>query len=205
MCGMGRTGTMHAWQQEGIRGPDLQMIGKSLGGGFIPLSAVLVHQHIFDVIASPTGGLAGGHTFQAHPTACAAALAVQRIIKERSLLTNVQEMGAILGKLLKEHLSSHPLVGDIRGRGLFWAVEFMLDPQQRREFPLNDDFSQRVVREALASQGLQVLANMGHPGTWKVDSVVVCPPFVVTESELKEIVKRLTAAVDVVSDPYLAA
>ncbi|KAF7188183.1 putative aminotransferase [Pseudocercospora fuligena] len=205
MCGMGRTGTMHAWQQEGIRGPDLQMVGKSLGGGFIPLSAVLVHQHIFDVIASPTSGLAGGHTFQAHPTACAAALAVQRFIRERDLLMNVQNMGAVLGNLLKEHLGNHPLVGDIRGRGLFWAVEFMLDPGQRKEFPLEDDFSQRVVREALAGQGLQVLANMGHPGTWKVDSVVICPPFIVTEPELEEIVKKLKAAVDVVSGPYLAA
>ncbi|KXS98180.1 hypothetical protein AC578_6419 [Pseudocercospora eumusae] len=205
MCGMGRTGTMHAWQQEGIRGPDLQMVGKALGGGFIPLSAVLVHQNIFDAIASPSGGLSGGHTFQAHPTACAAALAVQRIIRERDLLANVRNMGVILGNLLKESLGSHPLVGDIRGRGLFWAVEFMLDPKERKEFPLEDDFSQRVVREALAVQGLQVLANMGHPGTWKVDSVVICPPFVVTEPEVQEIVKRFKAAVDVVSAPYLAA
>ena len=64
MCGMGRTGTLHAWQQEGIRGPDVQMIGKSLGGGFIPISGVLVHQKIFDAVATPSGALAGGHTFQ---------------------------------------------------------------------------------------------------------------------------------------------
>lgn len=64
MCGMGKTGTMHAWEQEGIRGPDIQMIGKALGGGFIPLSAVLLHQGVFDTLAGGSGALAHGHTFQ---------------------------------------------------------------------------------------------------------------------------------------------
>lgn len=92
---------------------------------------------------------------------------------------------------------------DIRGRGLFWAVEFMRKPELREPFPIDDDFSQRVVREALETQELQVLANMGFPGVWKVDSVVICPPFIVTKPELHEIVKRPKAHVDVVSVPYL--
>ncbi|KAJ9144164.1 putative Class III aminotransferase [Pleurostoma richardsiae] len=203
MCGMSRTGTLHAWQQEGIRGPDIQMIGKSLGGGFIPLSGVLVHQKIFDAIATPSGALAGGHTFQTHPTACAAALAVQCIISRNNLLANVRRMGILLETLLRDQLGSHPLVGDIRGRGLFWAVEFMLDPTTLTPFPPDDDFSGRVVEEALENHGLQVLRNMGFPGTWKVDSVVVCPPFIVTEEAIREIVSRLKAATDAVAAPYL--
>lgn len=142
---------------------------------------------------------------QAHPTACAAALAVQRIIRRDDLVANVRNMGLILERLLRKTLGPHPLVGDIRGRGLFWAVEFMRRPELREPFSMDDDFSQRVVREALEGQGLQVLANMGFPGTWKVDSVVICPPFIVTELELEEIVKRLKAAVDVISAPYLHA
>lgn len=102
---MGRTSTKHAWQQEKIRSPDMQLIGKSLGGGFTPFSAVLVHQHIFDTIASSTGSLTGGHTSQAHPTACTAALAVQRLIRDRDFLATVRDMGAELGRLLKEQLA----------------------------------------------------------------------------------------------------
>lgn len=199
---MGRTGTKHAWQQENIRGPDIQTIGKSLGGGFIPLSGVLVHQHIFDAIATPHGALAGGHTFQAHPVACAAALAVQKIIERDRLLDNVRRMGARLRDLLRTHLGAHPFVGDIRGRGLFWAVEFIRHKKVKMSFDLDDDFSGRVVEEAL-EQGVQVLRNMGYPGTWKIDSVVVCPPFVVKEEDLVEIVTRLKRALHVVAAPYL--
>lgn len=202
MCGMGRTGTTHAWQQEGIRGPDLQNIGKSLGGGFIPLSGVLVHQHVFEVIATPQGALAGGHTFQAHPVACAAALAVQKIIERDRLLENVRDMGRRLETLLKTNLGPHPLVGDIRGRGLFWAVEFVSNKDARRPFDLRDDFSGRVVEEALR-QGVQVLRNMGFPGTWKIDSIVICPPFMVRMEELEKIVARLKQALEVVATPYL--
>ncbi|EQB56511.1 aminotransferase class-III [Colletotrichum gloeosporioides Cg-14] len=205
LCGMGRTGTLHAWQQEEISGPDLQMIGKSLGGGFIPVSGVLVHQRIFDTIATPQGALAGGHTFQAHPTSCAAALAVQKIIREQDLLSNVRKQGELLGRLLHEELGQHPLTGNIRGRGLLWAVEFMRDPATRTPFPMGDDFSHRVVDEAVENQGVLVLKNMGFPGTWKMDSVVVSPPFIVTEEEIRESVKRLRRAVDVIAKEYLDA
>lgn len=202
MCGMGRTGTTHAWQQEGIRGPDLQNIEKSLGGGSLPLFGVLVHQHIFEVIATPQGALAGDHTFQAHPVACAAALAVQQIIERDHLLENVRGMGRRLKTLLKTNLGPQPLVGGIRGRGLFWTVEFVSNKDARRPFDLRDDFSGRVGEEALR-QDVQVLRNMGFPGTWKVDSVVICPPFMVKMEELGKIVARLKQALEMVATPYL--
>ncbi|XHG07603.1 hypothetical protein AWENTII_010740 [Aspergillus wentii] len=112
MCGMGNTGTMHAWQDEGIRGPDIQTIGKALGGGFIPLSAALLHEKIFDALCGGSKALAHGHTFQAHPLACAAAVAVQKIIQRDNLLE----------KLLHARFACLPFVGDIRGRGLFRVV-----------------------------------------------------------------------------------
>lgn len=201
MCGMGRTGSMHAWQQDGIRGPDLQMIGKSLGGGFIPVSGLLVHQKIFDAIALPNGALAGGHTFQAHPVACAAALAVQKKIAREDLLSNVQAMGVELERLLRAEIAPLSFVGDIRGRGLFWAVEFVQNTVGRIPFGKHIDFSDQVMEEALV-QGVNVLKNMGFAGM-KVDTIAITPPFIVTKLELQEIVSRLKRAIINASRPYL--
>jgi adenosylmethionine-8-amino-7-oxononanoate aminotransferase len=201
MCGMGRSGTVHAWQQEGIRGPDIQTVGKSLGGGFIPLPVILVHQKIFDAIATESGALAGGHTFQAHPVACAAALATQKIIQRDNLLQNLR-MGSLLEHLLKEHIAPLPLVGNIRGRRLFWAVEFMLDKERKIAFPMDDDFSSKVKVAAL-SCGVNVLCNMGFAGMYKIDTAAMTPPFTVTEPELVEAVTRLKMAIEIVSKQYL--
>ena len=120
---MGRTGTLHAWEQEDVI-PDLQAIGKGLGGGYAPIAGLLVNQHVVDTLTRGTGVFAHSQTYQGHPVSCAAAYKVQQIIQEDNLLTNVREMGVYLGQLLFEKLGGHPHVGDIRGRGLFWAVRF---------------------------------------------------------------------------------
>lgn len=125
MSGMGRCGTLHAWQHEGVA-PDLQTIGKGLGGGYAPVGGVLIGQRVADVLASGSGCFRHGQTYQGHPVACAAALAVQRVIRQENLLENVKTMGTLLEQELKSRLSSHPHVGDIRGRGLFWGVCFSL-------------------------------------------------------------------------------
>jgi adenosylmethionine-8-amino-7-oxononanoate aminotransferase len=201
-----RSGTIHAWKQEGIRGPDMQTVCKSLGDGFIPLSAVLVHQKIFDAIATESGVLAGGHTFQAHPVACAAGIATQKIIQRDNLLENVTRMGSLLEHLLQEHIAPLPLVGNIRGKGLFWAVEFMLDKERKIPFPMDDDFSSKVKDVAL-SFGVNVLCNMGFSGMHKIDTAARTPPFTatvtVTEPELVEAVTRLKTAIEIVSKQYL--
>jgi adenosylmethionine-8-amino-7-oxononanoate aminotransferase len=121
MSGMGRCGTLHAWEQEGIV-PDLQTIGKALGGGYAPVSGLLISDKIVQAIDKGTGSFRHGQTYQGHPVSCAAALAVQRVIKEEGLLENVRSMGGYLGTKLRETLGDHPHVGDIRGKGLFWGV-----------------------------------------------------------------------------------
>ncbi|KAH7182790.1 pyridoxal phosphate-dependent transferase [Fusarium flagelliforme] len=200
MCGMGKTGTMHAWEQEGISGPDIQMIGKALGGGFIPLSGVLFRRKIFDAIAEGSGGLAHGHTFQAHSVACAAALQVQRIIPDEDILTNVQKMGIVLENLLKTHIGSLGHVGDVRGRGLFWAVEFVQDRQSKTPFPASLGLCHRIVDKSL-DLGLNILGNLGQTGEVHVDHVIISPPYVVTESELERMVGILREAIlNVVSE-----
>ncbi|KAM0426286.1 hypothetical protein ACHAPT_008326 [Fusarium lateritium] len=198
MCGMGKTGTMHAWEQEGISGPDIQTIGKALGGGFIPLSGVLLRRKVFDALADGSGGLAHGHTFQAHPVACAAALQVQRIIRDEDILGNVTRMGKVLETLLREQIAPLDFVGDIRGRGLFWAVEFIKNPVNKTPFPPDLRLCHQIVDHAL-ELGLNILGNLGATGEVHVDHVILSPPYVVTESELRRMVGVLRQAITAVT------
>ena len=116
MSGMGRTGTLHAWEQEGVV-PDLQTVAKGLGAGY-----ALVNDRIVKQLEQGTGGFQHSQTYQGHPVACAAALEVQKIVQEENLLANVKEMGLYLETSLKRRLEHHKHVGDVRGRGLFWGV-----------------------------------------------------------------------------------
>ncbi|CAG8181579.1 unnamed protein product [Penicillium salamii] len=202
ICGMGKTGTMHAWEQEGMRGPDIQTIGKALGAGFVPLSGVLLHEKIFQALSAGSGGLAHGHTFQAHPLACAAAIAAQNIIKRDNVLEKVVNLGQKLEKLVREEIGPLPLVGNIRGRGLFWAVEFVLDKDTKRPFSLEDNFSNKVVASAL-KRGVNILGNLGHTGTYQIDHVLVCPPYISTEEDIKGIVSLVKEAIVETSGPFL--
>ncbi|CAG7985137.1 unnamed protein product [Penicillium olsonii] len=201
ICGMGKTGTMHAWEQEGIRGPDIQTIGKALGAGFVPLSGVLLHEKIFKALSAGSGGLAHGHTFQAHPLACAAAIAAQNIIQRDNLLQRVVDLGQKLETLLRKEIGPLPLVGDIRGRGLFWAVEFVLDKHTKKPFSLGDDFSNKVVANAL-KRGVNILGNLGHTGTYQIDHVLVCPPYISTEKEIEKIVALVKDAIVEISGAF---
>lgn len=121
MSGMGRCGTLHAWEQEDVV-PDLQTIGKGFGGGYAPVSGLLIGDSVVQVLDKGTGQFRHGQTYQGHPISCASALAVQKVIQSRSLLHNVRMMGAYLEEQLRVQLGGHPYVGDIRGKGLFWGV-----------------------------------------------------------------------------------
>lgn len=121
MCGMGRTGTLHAWEQEDVT-PDLQTVAKGLGGGYAPIAALLVNRRVVDTLSQGSGAFSHSQTYQGHPVSCAAACKVQKIIRDDHLLANVREMGEYLGQLLHETFDKYAHVGDIRGRGLFWAV-----------------------------------------------------------------------------------
>ena len=123
MSGIGRCGTFHAWMDEDIDVvPDLQTIGKGLGGGYAPVAGMLVGKKVVDVLSQGTGAFAHGQTYQGHPIACAAAEAVIRTIQEGDLVRNVQRLAPLLESELRNSLSEHPHVGDIRGRGFFWGV-----------------------------------------------------------------------------------
>ncbi|KAF2968228.1 hypothetical protein GQX73_g5299 [Xylaria multiplex] len=135
MCGMGRSGTYHAWEQEDNAAPDIQTLGKCLGGGYQPIAGVLASKRVIEAFEKGTGSFVHGHTYQGHPVTCAAALEVQKIMREDNLVQNVSKMGGLLSARLKELLINHPNVGDIRGSGLFWGIEFVADRTTNKPFP----------------------------------------------------------------------
>lgn len=196
MSGMGRTGTTHAWEQEGIV-PDIQAIAKGLGGGYQPIGGILVSERVIRALADGTGAFVHGHTYQAHPVACAGALEVQRIIREQGLLAQVRERGNMLEATLRDRFGAHPFVGDIRGRGLFWAMEFVADRATKTPFPAELGLNWEIKRAAL-SQGLGIYPTGGTKDGFVGDHVIVAPPYIVAEDQLAMIVDRLAEAVDLV-------
>ncbi|MBV8613816.1 MAG: aminotransferase class III-fold pyridoxal phosphate-dependent enzyme, partial [Acetobacteraceae bacterium] len=194
MCGMGRTGTTHAWEQEGVA-PDIQVVGKGLGGGYQPIAGILIAGRIVAAIRAGSGGFKHGHTYQAHPVACAGTLEVQRIIREQDLVANVRTMGARLEQALTERLGNHPHIGDIRGRGLFWGIEFVADRASRAVFDPALRVNERVARAVLA-EGAATYPMGGTIDGRQGDHIIVAPPYIVTEDDIAEIVDRVGRGVE---------
>jgi adenosylmethionine-8-amino-7-oxononanoate aminotransferase len=194
MCGMGRTGTRHAWEQEGTS-PDIQAIAKGLGGGYQPIGAMLASARIVDVIRDGSGAFQHGHTYLAHPLACAAALEVQRVIDDEQLLDRVKALGAQLERRLTERFGNHRHVGDIRGRGLFRAIELVADRATRAPFDPALKLNQRI--KAIAFEGgLGCYPAGGCMDGRSGDHVLLAPPYIATPDDIDMIVDRLGQAVD---------
>jgi len=194
MCGMGRTGTLHACEQEEIA-PDLMAIAKGLGGGYAPIGALLMQDKIFETVAGGSGAFQHGHTYMGHPLACAAALAVQGVIRRDKLLANVRTQGAYLSRRLNERFGNHPYVGDVRGRGLFQGLELVADRGTKAPFDPGLKLHARVKSEAMA-RGLMVYPMGGTVGGVRGDHVLLAPPFIVEAPLLDTVVERLGEAID---------
>jgi adenosylmethionine-8-amino-7-oxononanoate aminotransferase len=194
MCGMGRTGTLYACEQEGIA-PDLIAVAKGLGGGYAPIGAVLVGDKVFGAFEKGSGLFQHGHTYMGHPLACAAALAVQRVIRRDGLLLNVRRQGEHLARRLAERFGNHHHVGDVRGRGLFQAIELVLDRDSKEPFDPKLRLHARIKREAMA-RGLMVYPMGGTIDGARGDHVLLAPPFVIDAAAVDIIVARLGDAVD---------
>ena len=194
MCGMGRTGTLHAWEQEGVA-PDIQAIAKGLGGGYQPIGAMLASGRIIDTIRQGSGAFQHGHTYMAHPLACAAALEVQRVISEERLLDRVKELGTHLEHRLTERFGNHRHVGDIRGRGLFWAIELVADRATRQPFDAGLKLNHRI--KAAAFEGGLACYPAGGTVDGRIgDHVLLAPPYIASAGDIDMIVDRLGHAVD---------
>jgi adenosylmethionine-8-amino-7-oxononanoate aminotransferase len=194
MCGMGRTGTLFACEQEGVV-PDMITVAKGLGAGYQPIGALLVSDAIYGAVHDGSGFFQHGHTYMGHASACAGALAVLRSIREPQMLERIGELGASLAQRLHARFDGHPNVGDIRGRGLFRALELVAERDSKTPFPPQRDIPGRVKRAAM-EHGL-----MCYPAGGTIDGrngahVLLAPPFIVSDDDLDLIVERLGHALD---------
>lgn len=203
MSGMGRSGTLHAWQAEHSDAPgkdclpDIQMVGKGLGGGFQPVAGILLAPECVNVIRSGSGSFKHGQTYQAHPMACAAAYAVQKIVQRDDILANARQQGEYLQFLLHTKLDKHPHVGDVRGIGLFWGIEFVRDKQTKEPFPASLKVAEKVHDLALtAKYGMSFYPCQGTVDGVQGDHVIIAPAYVITKEEVEFVAETISKVVD---------
>jgi adenosylmethionine-8-amino-7-oxononanoate aminotransferase len=194
MCGSGRTGTFLACEQDGVV-PDIVTLGKGLGAGYQPIGAVVCTSAVYGAVAQGSGALKHGQTYNAHPVGCAAALAVQQVIREDGLLDRVREAGSRMMALLTARFGNHPNVGDIRGRGLLLGIELVLDRATKAPFDPGLAMHRRLKSEAFA-RGLLIYPGGGTIDGRNGDHVLLAPPYNVTDDELELIVDRLADTLD---------
>lgn len=195
MCGMGRCGSLFTFEQEGVV-PDLVCVAKGLGAGYQPIGAVIVSRKLCEAIFSGSGFFQHGHTYLGHAAACAGALAVQKRLNEDGLLARVTPTGRMLRKKLDAAFGKHPHIGDIRGRGLFLALELVEDRATKRPFDPARRINSRLKMEAM-SAGLMCYPTGGAADGVRGDHVLFAPPFIVEEAHLDELVERFSVALSV--------
>jgi len=194
MSGAGRCGTWRALEHDGVI-PDIMTVAKGLAGGYIPLAATIIRKQVAAAIMKEHGSFMTGHTYSGHTAACAAALAVQRILQHDSLLERVRKNGEVLKARLGEALGGFEAVGDIRGRGYLIGVEFVRDRASKQPFPAERGASIDVARRAF-EDGLIVYPCSGNVGGTAGDTIIIAPPYNATDDELLELVEKLSKAVD---------
>ncbi|MCB1358367.1 MAG: aspartate aminotransferase family protein [Maritimibacter sp.] len=196
MCGMGRTGTLFACEQDGVA-PDILCIAKGLGAGYQPVGAMMCTAEIYETIADGSGFFQHGHTYMGHPTAAAAGVAVVSAILNRGLLDRVQIQGEKLAARLEDRFGQHPHVGDLRGRGLFRGIELVEDRASKAPFDPAKGVAGRIKKAAFA-EGLICYPMSGTIDGRNGDHVLLAPPFIIEDTQLDELTDKLARAIDTV-------
>lgn len=197
MAGMGRTGQLFAYTDDGIV-PDMVAVGKGLAAGYMPISALLISDRVHSVMARGSGVLGNGQTHVNHPLACAIALEVQQVIVEEDLLTQVRQRGEQLRTWLRESLADLDIVGDVRGRGLFVGVEFVESRSTKAPFRGGGAYAAALKQEAL-QRALLIYPGSGTVQGTQGNHVLFAPPFITSEGELGQMVERFNAVVRAVA------
>lgn len=197
MCGMGRTGTLYAHQQDGVHA-DLVTVAKGLGGGYQPIGATLMDQRIYRAIADGSGAFQHGHTYLGHALAATASLAVQQTIQRERLLDNVQRRGKELFSQLRRQFENHPHIGDIRGRGLFVGIELV---ERRHDDSPGTPFAAGVPLHSLLKQAAMENALMIYPDNGTIDGkhghhILLAPAFIYESAHVDELVGKLSKSID---------
>ena len=200
MCGMGRTGTLFASEQEGIV-PDIVCIAKGLGAGYMPIGAMMCSGKIYSAIENGTGFFQHGHTYMGHPTASAGSLAVVNAILGRGLLAKVVEQGEKLRSALEQRFGQHAFVGDIRGRGLFMGIELVQDRETKAPFDPSNAVHKKI-KKAAFDAGLMCYPMGGTIDGKQGDHVLIAPPFIISDAQIDELADKLLGAVNSACDSF---
>ncbi len=202
MCGVGRCGTWRALAHDGVE-PDIMYTAKGLAGGYAPIGAVLFSHEVYEPIARQFGTLASVHTYSGHTAACAAALAVQRIIRRDGLVRKCAEDGEHIMALLRRRLGDRPYVGDIRGRGLFIGIELVRDRETKAPFPAKLGLAQKV-RDAAFRNGLICYPSAGTVDGYQGDHIVLSPPYTISRPEIDLMIDLLDESLNQVMPAHEA-
>ncbi len=194
MCGSGRTGTWRALEHDGVE-PDIMTIAKGLGAGYVPLGGTVYHSRLKKPMFSKDGGLLTGHTFTGHTLACAAAVAVQKIISRDRLVEKVHDDGIHFEQMLRQAFADNPHIGDIRGRGFFWAIEIVEDRASKAPFDPTRMVYQRL-RDHCFANGLICYPIGGNVDGIAGDIAIFSPPYIATREELATIVDIAKTSLD---------
>jgi adenosylmethionine-8-amino-7-oxononanoate aminotransferase len=194
MCGMGRTGTLFACEQDGVS-PDILCIAKGLGAGYQPIGAMLCSREIYETIQNGSGFFQHGHTYLGHPTAAAAGVAVVNAMLDRKLIPRVKTQGDKLMAALQAQFGQHPNVGDIRGRGLFQGVELVADRETKAPFDPSRKIAAKVKMAAFEA-GMICYPMSGTIDGQSGDHVLLAPPFIISDDQIDELVQKLAGAID---------
>lgn len=182
LSGMGRTGTVLACEQESVA-PDIVAMGKGLGSGYAPVAATLVSQKVLTAIAEGTGVVLGGHTYAGNPLTAATALAVLEVLAEENVIERGREAAVMLRDALEALAREHPLILEVRGRGMLLALE--LDAEGRAQGDAVREFASICMKQGLIL----------YPATGGfVDAVIVSPPLTITSVEIAQLVQMLGSA-----------
>jgi adenosylmethionine-8-amino-7-oxononanoate aminotransferase len=190
MTGAGRTGTFLGCEHWNAQ-PDIVVMSKGIGSGYVPLGAMIADERLVEPVLD-AGGFAHGFTYAGNPLACAAGLAVVDEIEAQDLCRNATEMGDKLIARLHGLMQKHEIIGDVRGKGLLTAFEFMSDRDTKAPLPKGLNAYQRFVDIAY-DKGLIVYSRRTRDGV-EGDHILVCPPLIVNDTHLDEIIEGLDAS-----------
>tara|TARA_Y100000590_G_C15747303_1_gene1022632 strand:- start:2688 stop:4025 length:1338 start_codon:yes stop_codon:yes gene_type:complete len=194
MCGMGRCGKLFAFEYYNVE-PDIVCIAKGLGAGYQPIGAMICNNSIYSLIRENIGFFEHGHSYLAHPTSCAAALGVLDELLNRNLLEKVILKGEKMKKMLNKKFSNIEYIGEIRGRGLLIGIELVKNKYTKEPFDPIHKIYNKVKFNAL-EEGLMVYPNGGSIDGLKGDHILIAPPFIINNRNIKEIVDKIALVLD---------
>jgi adenosylmethionine-8-amino-7-oxononanoate aminotransferase len=201
VTGFGRTGRNMGYQHWAAQ-PDILVVAKGLSGGYVPLSGLVISERVVGPFKDGNGRFAHGLTYQNHPVACAAGLAVLGIIEREGLVANAATQGAYLEARLREMAERLAMIGELRGKGLLWGMELVADRPTKEAFPKSLAVGRRVYEQGLRN-GVVIYQSGGS--VYASDEVFISPPLVVSREDVEEIVRRLALTLEQVQAEVLPA